>query len=178
MTPESATLLADYNRWMNGKVYDAAASLPFEDVIRERGAFFGSIFATLTHICVGDTVWLHRFAQHPAHAWLAGRLAPFPQPTDLRAQLAADLPALRAHRDALDALIIDWTARLGADDMHHALPYQNMAGVRQARPFGALLTHFFNHQTHHRGQVTTLLSQAGVNVGVTDLLARIPRSDG
>ena len=36
--------------------------------------------------------------------------------------------------------------------------------------FGFCVTHFFNHQTHHRGQVTTLLSQLGRDYGATDLI--------
>ncbi len=47
-----------------------------------------------------------------------------------------------------------------------------------ARNFFSLVMHFFNHQAHHRGQVTTLLSQTGIDIGVTDLLALIPDEAG
>ena len=59
-------LMADYNQWMNAKVYAAAASLPPEELRRERGAFFGSLLATLNHVMVGDILWLQRYAKHPA----------------------------------------------------------------------------------------------------------------
>lgn len=68
---------------------------------------------------------------------------------------------------------MDWCGDLGDGDLDYVLSYRNSKGVASRRRFGSLLTHFFNHQTHHRGQVTTLLSQAGVDVGVTDLLVRI-----
>ena len=55
-----------------------------------------------------------------------------------------------------------------------SLQYTNTKGIVWRRNFASLVFHFFNHQTHHRGQATTLLSQAGQDVGVTDLLALIP----
>ena len=85
--------------------------------------------------------------------------------------------ALRSQREWLDALIVDWVATLTAADLDLALDYKTMKGVAGHRRFASLLLHFFNHQTHHRGQITTLLSQAGVEVGVTDLLVRIPDQD-
>ncbi|MFP3335104.1 DinB family protein, partial [Pseudomonas sp. SIMBA_064] len=72
-----------------------------------------------------------------------------------------------------DQLIIDWVNTLREPDLDHRLQYSNMRGVGASKAFFGLLVHFFNHQTHHRGQATTLLSQAGVDVGVTDLLALI-----
>jgi uncharacterized damage-inducible protein DinB len=77
-------------------------------------------------------------------------------------------------RQRLDALIVRWAAGLTPDVLGSALAYTNTAGVASTRNFGALVQHFFNHQTHHRGQASTLLFQAGVDVGVTDLLALIP----
>jgi uncharacterized damage-inducible protein DinB len=59
-----------------------------------------------------------------------------------------------------------------ADDfLTCAMRYSNTKGVRREHPAWIALTHFFNHQAHHRGQVTTLLMQAGVDPGVTDLIA-------
>lgn len=74
----------------------------------------------------------------------------------------------------MDALIVYWVCELNDAHLESNLVYSSVAGVRFARRFGDLLQHFFNHQTHHRGQVSTLLCQCGIDVGVTDLLARIP----
>ena len=167
-------LLASYNSWMNVKVYDAAAKLSVQELAADRGAFFKSIIGTLNHIAVADTIWLKRFAAHPARHPELDMLRAATMPAALDQILFAELEALRAHRVALDAAIERWTAALTAQDLEHVLHYTNMKGVPAQKHFGTLLIHFFNHQTHHRGQAITLLFQAGKDVEVTDLLALIP----
>ena len=85
-----------------------------------------------------------------------------------------DLPELRHRRAELDAWIVDWVPAVGEADLDGPLHYTLFKGQTQSRKFDGLLTHFFNHQTHHRGQVTTLLTQAGLDVGATDLLLLLP----
>lgn len=174
MTPDAVALLANYNRWMNQRVYEAALRLPDAEIAKDRGAFFGSLLATLNHIAVGDTIWLHRFAQHPGAAALRTGLADFPLPESLRQELSPTLQGLQPYRTALDDLIVGWAGQLTVAQLEGQLAYSNMAGVVQRKKFAALVQHFFNHQTHHRGQASTLLFQAGVDIGVTDLLAVIP----
>ena len=169
-----ARLMADYNRWMNQRVYAAAARLPAEAVALDRGAFFGSILGTLNHLIVADRIWLRRFAEHPARYAALAPLRAHPAPTDLRAIAHDTLPALRAAREELDGRIVDWIGETSEDDLDRVLVYANTRGVVSRRRFGLLLLHFFNHQTHHRGQVATLLTQAGADVGGTDLLELIP----
>ena len=177
MTPELAALMAHYNRWMNERLYAAAATLPEAELVTDRQAFFGSILATLNHIAVADTIWLHRFAEHPAAFASLQAIADVPRPASLRQPLATDLAGLRGYRVRLDALIERWVAELTAEHLRVDLDYTNMACIHSRRTFGLVLQHFFNHQTHHRGQVSTLLFQAGVDVGVTDLLAVIPETN-
>lgn len=167
-------LLASYNAWMNARVYDAAAKLPAQDLAADRGAFFGSIIGTLNHLVVADTIWLQRFANHPAQHPTLEPLRKTARPAALNQILFTELPSLRAHRERLDATISAWIAALTDADLAHVLHYANTRGVPARKHFGTLLIHFFNHQTHHRGQLTTLLFQAGQDVGVTDLLALIP----
>ena len=174
MTPQDAVLHAKYNRWMNERLYEAAGKLGPRELAADRGAFFGSILGTLNHIAVGDSVWLHRFAEHPAQFAALRPMSENPRPTSLRETLAAGLPELEAYRRKLDELIVRWAAELTPAHLASTLSYANMAGVASRRNFGGLIQHFFNHQTHHRGQATTLLFQAGVDVGVTDLLALVP----
>ena len=170
---EHITLMAGYNQWMNQKVYDAASHLTDAQLLEDRRAFFGSILGTLNHLALGDTVWLKRFARHPAGYLAQAPLDAVAMPADLKQLAFADLRALAAYRAWLDQLIIDWANTLQAPELDQRLQYHNMRGVAADKDFGSLLLHFFNHQTHHRGQVTTLLSQAGVDVGDTDLLALI-----
>src|SRR3546814_19983041 len=85
-----------------------------------------------------------------------------------------EFDALAAHRRWLDAIIERWIATLDDDDLRHVLRYTNPRGNSFARELVPVLLHFFNHQAHHRGQPTTLLSPAGVDAGVPDLLALLP----
>ncbi|WP_267222241.1 DinB family protein [Dyella silvae] len=161
--------MAVYNRWMNDKVYAAAASLSSEEVMADRGAFFGSIHGTLSHIAVADMIWLQRFARHPAGYAALDPVRGLPIPRDLAARPFGDLAALTEHRRFLDGVIEAWADTVTEADLDHALDYVNTRGDSFRKPFFFLVMHFFNHQTHHRGQVTTLLTQAGVDVGPTDL---------
>ena len=167
-------LMAEYNEWMNAKLYEAAKSLPGEDLIVNRKAFFGSILGTLNHLVVGDTIWLKRFATHPANYAALELIKNLPNPTSLDQLLFTDIQSLAKHRKLLDQVITEWTRSITDYDLSHVLSYTNTRGMTSHKNFYSLVMHFFNHQTHHRGQATTLLSQANVDVGVTDLLALIP----
>lgn len=177
MTPASVALHAKYNRWMNERLFEACGRLDPSEITKDKGAFFGSILGTLNHIAVADSIWLHRFARHRARFSTLQNVAALPRPSSLRDTLATELNELQIYRRKLDELIIAWAAELKPEDLLASLRYTNMAGVENTKTFGDLLLHFFNHQTHHRGQVTTLLFQSGIDVGVTDLLTLVPNSD-
>ena len=170
---EQIALMASYNQWMNRKVYDAAGKLSDAELALDRQAFFGSILGTLNHLALGDTVWLKRFALHPAGFTALEPLSAITTPQDLKQLAFNNLHELATRRAWLDQLIVDWSHSLQEPDLDHRLPYHNMRGMAADKNFYSLLIHFFNHQTHHRGQVTTLLTQAGQDVGDTDLLALI-----
>ncbi|MGE6242124.1 DinB family protein [Ectopseudomonas guguanensis] len=167
-------LMARYNSWMNERLYTAASTLPDEALSAERGAFFGSILGTLNHLVVADRIWLERYAEHPANFQALQVLAGLEKPTRLDQPMAADIRALTLLRRRLDECIEALATEMGEEHLDQPLSYRNMKDVPAQKHFFALLMHLFNHQTHHRGQATTLLSQAGVDVGVTDLLALIP----
>jgi uncharacterized damage-inducible protein DinB len=173
-TSSHVVLMAAYNQWMNAKLYGAAAKLSATELAKDRGAFFGSILGTLNHLVVGDTIWLKRFATHPANPAALDPVRALPQPSALNEVLFTDLAELKVRRDLLDQAITAWAAGLSDADLVHVLHYANTKGVKSQKRLSSLVTHFFNHQTHHRGQATTLLFQAGQDVGVTDLLALIP----
>lgn len=167
-------LLAAYNQWMNSKVYQAAGRLPAMELARDRGAFFGSILGTLNHIVVADTIWLKRFANHAACGASLQEVAHLPNPASLGQIVFSELAELIEHRNRLDRIIIGWIDGLSDQDLDTVLHYHNAKGISINKRLSELVLHFFNHQTHHRGQVSTLLSQAGEDIGVTDLLALIP----
>ena len=158
---------------MNGKLYAAAASLP-QDLLRaDRGAFFGSLLGTLNHLVAGDTIWLRRFMGHPSSFPSLQAMSAIPAPASLSHLYSEDLATLLALRLRLDAIILALAAEVTNDDLAQPLSYRNARGECR-KQFGSLLLHLFNHQTHHRGQASTLLSQSGVDIGVTDLLEWIP----
>jgi uncharacterized damage-inducible protein DinB len=170
---EHLRLLSRYNQWMNDKLYNTAAKLPIDELAKDRGAFFGSLLGTLNHIMVADIIWLQRFSCHPAQHPALDEIRSMQKPQALAQTLLDDFAALSAERQRLDATIISWCGQLDAPDLNHKLAYHNMKGEAAVKNFGSLMLHFFNHQTHHRGQATTLLSQQGLDVGATDLLALI-----
>ncbi len=171
---EHIRLMAHYNEWMNRRLYGRAATLSEEELHADRGAFFRSIIGTLNHIAVGDILWLKRFASHPAEHPALDVILDLPMPKGLDESQANTLAELEVLRSRLDRTIGLWSRELQERDLDHALTFTNSKGIRSRRNFGSLVMHFFNHQTHHRGQVSTLLSQCGIDVGVTDLLALIP----
>jgi uncharacterized damage-inducible protein DinB len=172
-TREDIVLLASYNASMNRKLYAAAATLPQDALRADRGAFFGSILGTLNHIVAGDTIWLRRFMAHPSDFPALKAIADMPAPTGLAHVQSDDLDLLLAHRVRLDAIIEVLAAEVSDSDLAQPLSYRNARGDNR-KHFGSMLLHFFNHQTHHRGQASTLLSQSGVDIGGTDLLEWIP----
>jgi len=167
-------LMASYNQWMNAKVYESAKGLPEEELGADRKAFFGSILGTLNHLAAGDRVWLQRFARHPAQYLALEPIRQLPTPERLDQRLFPGFQELAVHRAWLDQIIVEWSDSVTESDLDHPLHYKSMKGVPAEKNFYGLVMHFFNHQTHHRGQVTTLLSQAGVDVGDTDLVGLVP----
>ncbi|MBX3657682.1 MAG: DinB family protein [Ramlibacter sp.] len=166
--------LARYNRWFNQRLYAACDPMGDEGRRLDRGAFFGSIHGTLNHLVWADSMWLQRFArQGVAFAALAGDLLLLPAGASFATELEADWDALRARRERLDAAVEDWLADMPPGFLQQTMRYANSKGVWREHPAWQALTHFFNHQTHHRGQATTLLTQAGVDVGTTDLIALV-----
>ena len=172
-TREDIALLASYNADMNSRVYAAAATLSPDALAADRGAFFGSILGTLNHIVAGDTIWLQRFQGHPTSFRALAPMKEIAPPTGLTHVYSDDLGVLRKHRERLDAIIEALAAECSDQDLAQPFSYKNSRGAFRKK-FGSLLLHFFNHQTHHRGQVSTLLSQANVDIGVTDLVVWVP----
>jgi uncharacterized damage-inducible protein DinB len=156
---EWARTFAAYNRWMNERLYALCAALPDAERKRDRGAFFRSIHGTLNHLLLADRVWLGRFTGVPFAV------------ASLDQELHADFAELRREREATDRAIADFVASLAPADFEGTLHYTSLVNpAARSMPFWVALTHFFNHETHHRGQLTTLLMQAGVDPGVTDLM--------
>jgi uncharacterized damage-inducible protein DinB len=166
---ESYRRLAEYNSWMNETLYESCARLTDEERKRDLGAFFRSIHGTLNHLLMVDHAWLlrctrdfDRYSPRDSQG-NAIRLAGLDQ------ILYAEFSALRVQRCATDALIEQWVSSLDDAALHELVQYKSSHGPR-GHPLWWVLTHLFNHQTHHRGQVTTLVKQLGRDPGITDLI--------
>ncbi|AFZ01034.1 DinB family protein [Calothrix sp. PCC 6303] len=167
-------LMAQYNQWMNENIYTSSMKLSNEKLSENKKAFFKSISGTLNHILVADIIWLKIFSQHPANYTELEPITKIKQPTSLDQILHSDFDKLFQERRDLDYLIIKWCHEISEVDLSHHLEYKNMKEIPAIREFGSLIFHFFNHQTHHRGQVSTLLFQEGIDVGNTGLQTQIP----
>lgn len=169
---EQYRVLARYNQWMNRKLYALSAQLDDSERKRDRGAFFKSIHGTFNHLMVGDTVWLHRFTGSPEARARDAAGEPIAV-TGLSEELFSDFAQMTRERERIDALILAYTYALEEPQLLADFSYKTVAGVAQKQPLWRPLGHFFNHQTHHRGQITTLLSQRGRDPGSTDLVAML-----
>ena len=152
--------LARYNRWQNENLYGVADRLSDEERRRDRGAFFGSIHGTLSHLLWGDCMWMSRFSD----------IAPPPVGIPGSDTLYPDWDGLKRERKQMDERILGWAdviepAWLAA----HYTWFSNAAQREMSRPQWEVVVHFFNHQTHHRGQVHAMLTQAGGTPAATDL---------
>jgi len=160
ISPAYIQAMARYNRWQNENLYRAADGLSNEEREKQRGAFFGSIRKTLSHLLWADRIWMSRFSDVPKpHGGIAESVALYP-----------DWHLLMVEREGFDRAIIDWADGVDASWLAADLTYYSgAAGRNVTRPRWLLITHMFNHQTHHRGQVHCMLTQAGGKPHDTDL---------
>jgi uncharacterized damage-inducible protein DinB len=152
--------LARYNAWANRQLYDAAVELSDPEYRADRGAFFKSMHGTLNHLLTADQVWMHRFTGQG------------PSPDRLDMIQHETLPDLRRARDAEDKRIVDYTDRLTDAELAGSIRYRRVSTPEVfEQALAPALAHFFNHQTHHRGQAHSILCGFGRRELVLDLLA-------
>lgn len=164
MRAEHAREMAAYNQWMNSRLYGVAAELSDAERRADRGAFFKSVHGTLNHLLLADKVWLGRFLGQPFRV------------RSLDQELYHDFDELTGVRAETDEQIIRWAQDLTDDVLAGTLSYTSIVNPEpRTYEMWLVVAHFFNHQTHHRGQLTTLLSQFGKDFGVTDLI-QLPRT--
>ena len=157
--PAYVRRMARYNRWQNQNLCGCADGLSDAERRRERGAFFGSVHATLSHLLWGDQIWMSRFTDvAKPEVGIKGSVA-----------LHDDWDDLKRARTTFDGTMIAWADALDAAWLGGDLTYLSSSAGEIRKPKWLLVTHMFNHQTHHRGQVHCLLTQCGAKPGDTDL---------
>ena len=153
-------MFAAYNQWANGRTYDAAALLSDEEYRRNTGAFFKSMMGTLNHIVAGDRIWMKRFTGEGE------------APAALDAIIHADFAKLRATRETEDSRIVKWVGSLSEKALEGRFTYMTVTDMRTiSQRLAPALDHFFNHQTHHRGQAHMILTSLGRPSVQLDLIA-------
>ncbi len=165
ITPDYVRMMAAYNAEMNRRLYGAAANLTDAERKADRGAFWSSIHGTLAHLYWGDCQWMSRF-----DGWAKPDV-----PIKQSAGMIEDFAELRARRVKADADIQAWAGRVDGAWLEEDLVWFSGAAQREMRRAkGKLLVHFFNHQTHHRGQAHAMLTACGQETGDTDLFLVLP----
>lgn len=149
MNPHFA-MMARYNSWANARLYAEARAVSEESYRKDVGAFFRSLHGTLNHLILTDRIWMRRFTGKGEH------------PSELNAIMFDDLPSLEAARTAEDARIIEYVEGLSEEEIDRDFSYSTTKGAPQSFPLRDLLAHWFNHQTHHRGQAHCILTVLGV----------------
>ena len=153
-------MFAAYNQWANSRVYDAAALLTEEEYHRDMGAFFKSMMGTLNHIVAGDRIWLKRFTGEGE------------APTALNAIIQPDFAKLRVIRETEDSRIVKWVKSLSETALEGRFTYMTVTDIRTvSQRLAPALGHFFNRQTHHRGQAHMILTALGKPSVELDLIA-------
>ena len=161
ISEEYVQLMAAYTEWQNRSIYEAADSVSESERRLDRGAFFGSIHATLNHLLWGDQFWLHR---------LAGMPKPNRKDIVSSVSLHDDWEQLKTGRFDTDAAILDWARQVTEDSFRGELQwYSSVLKSEVSRPKWTLVVQLFNHGTHHRGQVHAMLTAAGAKPQDTDV---------
>ncbi|MGR3504075.1 DinB family protein [Pseudaestuariivita sp.] len=156
-----AMAMARYNHWQNQSLIAAADGLTDAERTRDRGAFFGSILRTLSHIYWGDSLWMSKFAGTP----------PPPGGIADSVTLLGSWEAYKAARTDLDTRITQWSQDVDPDWFAGEMSwYSAVQGAEVTKSNARIIMHFFNHQTHHRGQVHAMLTAAGAQPGDTDIV--------
>jgi uncharacterized damage-inducible protein DinB len=140
-------MFAAYNAWANRRLFDAAGELPETEYRAARGVFFGSMHGTLNHLLAADRIWMRRFTGKGE------------APNRLDAILIEDRGDLRRARESEDERIAAYVGALSQDDLAGVIRYRTITTPRDIeQPLADALAHFFNHQTHHRGQAHAIIT--------------------
>ncbi len=165
ITPDYVRTMAAYNAEMNRRVHAAAGRLTPVERRAERGAFWDSIQATLSHLLWADRLWMARFGVGVAPD----------VPLRESGLWVTDFALLSALRIEEDAAISAWAARVTPEELTGELTWWSGSVGREMTKSKALcVMQLFNHQTHHRGQVHAMLTAAGETTGDTDLPFVLP----
>jgi len=161
ITPTYTVTMAQYNQWQNANLIESVSQLDAADRAKDMGGFFTSIEQTCFHVVWGDSIWLSRFSDFNA---------PRQQSIGESIRECDNWSEYETRRPSIDAFICDWAAGITASELAGDLTFFSSAVGREiTKPRALLITHFFNHQIHHRGQVHAMLTALGAMTKDTDM---------
>lgn len=160
---------AESNRRVNRALLDLLATDGGRLYGRGSPGYYRSIKDILYHVLDVDLSWLSdlrpvadsRIYGDRLFEGLSEVVAPNPYRT------LAEFDAARSH---LDDLIVEFCAGLSPAQLAAKIPYRSREGKEGGRPVWQVLLHVFNHQTHHRGQISQLLDEAGVENDFSNII--------
>lgn len=154
--------MARYNAWQNNQIVDIVKAMDEDALWRDHKAFFGSIMHTLNHILWADTLWMSRFCSDVDLPDVPGSES---------TNYMATRGEWQAARFRLDGRIRIWGETLSNLDLAGEMTWYSGGMQRDfTQPVALCITHMFNHQTHHRGQVHAMLTASGQSAPTTDIV--------
>ncbi|MCW8834493.1 MAG: DinB family protein [Colwellia sp.] len=162
-------MMAEYNHRINEQLITCCQSLPTSDLVKETHSFFPSVISYWNHILFGDMILLQRLAANNISSLSLADFSNLPTPKSPSDIYHQDFDAIVVLRRKVDSLITQYCHDLSEADCEHYISYQTTEGENITKKVADVTQHLFNHQTHHRGQLTCILSQLGVDYGCMDL---------
>lgn len=162
-------MLAHYNQRINQQLLEVCYALPAHCLNKDTQSFFPNIISYWNHILFGDLILLNRIANFSATSLQPSLFTAFPKPVSVNDIYSDNLPELAQVRQRLDQLIVNFCNNLTEQEVAVSLSYTTTEGQEVTKPLSDVIQHLFNHQTHHRGQLTCILSQFGSDYGCMDL---------
>lgn len=162
-------MMSAYNQSVNEQLITCCAALTIKQLNQDSKSFFPSIIAYWNHILFGDLILLSRLAQNNVGNLSREHLSTFPQPKSPRDIYCNDFSEVIILRRKVDSLIQWYCDNLTEEECEQFISYRTTEGQSLTKAVADITQHLFNHQTHHRGQLTCVLSQLGVDYGCMDL---------
>jgi uncharacterized damage-inducible protein DinB len=159
---------------MNAQLLACCRNLPDDKLAEDTKTFFPSIISYWNHLMFGDLIMMNRLASNEIGSLTVADLAIFPKPVSTQDTYFDNLSDIGNARHNIDTLIFEWCSTLTAKDCEQILTYRTTEGHKLSRRASDIIQHMFNHETHHRGQLTCILSLNNVDYGCTDLPVIVP----
>lgn len=160
---------------MNAKIYNSISYEWTNDIVNSQNELIDDVVKMLNHLIIVDTVWLKRFAIHPANYIALTSILSLPSPDNIEQIISSDITELAKFRQYLDKIICEWAHTVTKTDLDHQLCYKTMHGIITNHKFFNLIMYFFNYQTFIREKLLIRLLELDIDIGATELIVPMPR---